>query len=192
MLLEQHQTPLVYLSRTKGGALWHGLPFTREVFDPITYGHFDMIERALPLFDRLHVTIAVNPDKDSGLLSLTERRELIEAWLATKDFKDKVVVVDAVKGMLVKHCRHIGAHFIVRGLRAVSDFDYEFQVYGINRDQAPDIQTIWFPASPEFMFVSSKTVKGIFKSGADISKYVPPLVEQKMRERIQQTTYEVV
>ena len=142
-------------------------------FDPITFGHLDVIRRATAVFDKLVVGVLVNPKK-SPMLELDDRITAIREALA-EELGDaaKKVEVAGFDGLTVEFCGKIGARFIVRGLRAVSDFESELQMALTNRKLAPDVDTIFFMTSLEHAYLSSSLVKEIAGFGGDVSKFVP-------------------
>ena len=140
-------------------------------FDPITYGHTAIIERASRLYDRVTVGIGVNAKK-TGLFTVEEREEMIKAALA--DLPN--VEVAHFEGLLVDFCKATGAGVIVRGLRLLTDFEYEFQLGLANRDIAPEIETVFLLTEHEYVWVSSSLVKEIAANGGDCRRYVPPAV----------------
>ena len=147
-------------------------------FDPITTGHMDLVRRATRLFDRVILSIGQNPKKQC-LLSVAARRAVLEECVADLD----TVSVDVFDGLLIDHCRRVGAGFILRGLRAVADFEFEFQIGLANMDMAPQVETVFLLTEPKNIFISSSLVKEIAQNGGDVSRYVPgpalgPLVEQ--------------
>lgn len=144
-------------------------------FDPMTNGHIDVIARAGRLFDKVIVAIAENQQK-SPLLPLKIRIEL-----AQKIFKDQSnIQVEGFQGLLVNFAASQGANVIIRGLRAVADFEYEFQLARMNKDMAPTLETIFMTPSEKYAFVSSTLIREIVRLGGDVSKFVPPLVEQQL------------
>jgi pantetheine-phosphate adenylyltransferase len=144
-------------------------------FDPVTNGHLDVIGRAGRLLDRLVVGVAVNTGK-GPLFSLAERVEMVEAEVAAiADRNGTVIEVRPMDGLLVQFARTIGAAMIVRGLRAVSDFDYEFQMAGMNYRMDPGVETVFLMASERHQFIASRLVKEVAILGGDISSFVPPL-----------------
>ncbi|GAB4332178.1 MAG: pantetheine-phosphate adenylyltransferase [Candidatus Abyssubacteria bacterium] len=147
-------------------------------FDPITFGHVDLIERALGLFDELIVAIAHNIHK-TNLFSMTERLEMIRELV--KDYSN--VSVDSFDGLLVDYVRRRGACCVVRGLRAFSDFEYEFQMALTNRKLNDSYETIFLMTHENYSFISSSLVKELIEFGGDISAFVPPLVEQRLKEK---------
>jgi len=153
-------------------------------FDPVTNGHLDVIARAARLLDKLVVGIAMNPGK-GPLFSLEERVELVQAEIAHIATQNGMVIeVRPFDTLLVDFARTVGASMIVRGLRAVSDYDYEVQMAGMNYRMAPDIETVFLMASERHQFIASRLVKEIAILGGDISSFVPPLTLQRVLERI--------
>lgn len=140
-------------------------------FDPVTNGHVDIVKRACQLFDRVLVAIAVNRNK-APLLSLAERVALLQEVFQSIP-QVKVVVVE---GLLVNFVAEQGAQVIVRGLRTSTDFDYEFQMAGMNRQMHPEIETVFLAPSEEFSFVSSTLVREIIALKGDVSRFVPKAV----------------
>jgi pantetheine-phosphate adenylyltransferase len=151
-------------------------------FDPITFGHIDIIKRAADLFDHLIVAVAKDNAKNP-LFSLDERAELIRQETKDLDIAEKISV-EKFEGLLVDFAVVKNAKAIVRGLRAVSDFEYEFQMFGMNAKLNPAIQTIFLPASETNHFIASKMVKEVAKLGGNISKFVSPNVAEKLRQKI--------
>jgi len=153
-------------------------------FDPITNGHLDVISRAARLMDVLVVGVAMNAGK-GPLFPLEERAELVRAET------DKIsartgceIPVRPFTGLLVAFAREVGAQMIVRGLRAVTDFDYEFQMTGMNHRLDPEIETIFLMASETNQFISSRFVKEIAMLGGDIVSFVPPLTHDRTLARV--------
>jgi pantetheine-phosphate adenylyltransferase len=147
-------------------------------FDPITYGHIDLVERAVGLFDELVVAIAHNIRKD-GLFTISERLEMIREL--TKDFEN--VTVDSFDGLLVDYVRKRKACCVVRGLRAFSDFEYEFQMALTNRKLNDSYETIFLMTHENYSFISSSLVKELIEFGGDISAFVPGVVERRLKEK---------
>ena len=153
-------------------------------FDPVTNGHLDVIARAARLLDKLVVGVAISTGK-GPLLSLEERVELVEAEIASIATQNGMVIeVLPYNTLLIDFARKIGASMIVRGLRAVTDFDYEFQMAGMNYRMAPDIETVFLMASETHQFIASRLVKEVAMLGGDISSFVPPLTLQRVLQRI--------
>jgi pantetheine-phosphate adenylyltransferase len=147
-------------------------------FDPITNGHADIVRRALGLFDQVVVALAVNVNK-RPLFSLSTRMAMIRDVVGDNDR----VKVDGFKGLLVDFARERGARFLIRGLRAVADFEYEFQFAHMNRQLAPDIETIFLPTNEENFYVSSSLVREVGLMGGDVSKLVPPVILGTLNKR---------
>ncbi|KPJ69779.1 phosphopantetheine adenylyltransferase [candidate division WOR-1 bacterium DG_54_3] len=145
-------------------------------FDPVTNGHIDVIERATKLFDRVTVAVIRNPEKKPQF-SLDERVEMLKQSLE----KSKNVEVDSFDGLLVDYAKKKQANIIVRGLRAVSDFDFEFQMALTNRKMAPEIETLFFMTDYKYSYLSSSFVKQIARLGGDISELVPGPVAKKLK-----------
>ena len=137
-------------------------------FDPITNGHLDIIERGVRLFDRLIVALLRNAEKQP-LLPLAERQEIVRAVVA----RFPGVTVETFDGLLVDYCRARGARAIVRGLRALSDFEYEFQMALMNRRLEPGVETVFMMPSEAYSYVSSRLVKEVARLGGDVSGLVP-------------------
>jgi pantetheine-phosphate adenylyltransferase len=153
-------------------------------FDPVTNGHLDVIARAARLLDKLIVGVAISTGK-SPLLSLDERVELVGAEIARIATQNGMVIeVLPYDTLLVDFARKVGASMIVRGLRAVTDFDYEIQMAGMNYRMAPDIETVFLMASETHQFIASRLVKEVAMLGGDISSFVPPLTLQRVLQRI--------
>jgi pantetheine-phosphate adenylyltransferase len=148
-------------------------------FDPITNGHLDIIGRAARLVDRLVVGVAMNAGK-GPIFSIEERAELVRAEIAPITAKTGTVIeVRPFETLLIAFAREIGASCIVRGLRAVSDFDYEFQMAGMNYRLDPEIETVFLMASEHHQFISSRFVKDIAALGGDISSFVPKFTHDR-------------
>jgi pantetheine-phosphate adenylyltransferase len=142
-------------------------------FDPVTNGHLDVIGRAARLVDRLVVGVAINIGK-GPLFDLDERVALVTAEVAPiAERTGTIIEVRPFEGLLVQYARNIGARMIIRGLRAVSDFDYEFQMVGMNRRLDQEIETVFLMASETNQFIASRLVKEIARLGGDISGFVP-------------------
>jgi pantetheine-phosphate adenylyltransferase len=149
-------------------------------FDPITLGHIDILERATAIFDRVVVSVLRNPAKQP-LFSVGERLELIGA--ATESL-DGEVTVDSFDGLTVEHARQVGAIAIVRGLRALSDFETEFQMALMNRRLEPDVHTVFLMTSAPYVYMSSNLVKEVCRLGGDISEFVPPAIAEALHRRL--------
>ena len=152
-------------------------------FDPITNGHHDIILRGLRLFDKVVVALATNIRKQP-LFDLEERMALIR-----ESVKDEARVhVDSFDGLLVDYARKRGAKFLIRGLRAVADFEYEFQFAHMNRQLAPDIETIFLPTNEEHFYVSSSVVREVAAMGGDIRKFVPQATARALKKKFRRAT----
>jgi pantetheine-phosphate adenylyltransferase len=147
-------------------------------FDPITNGHLDIIERASVLFDKVIVTVAVNSSK-KPLFSKDERNEMIRN--VTSGFDN--VEVDVFDGLLVEYAQKKKASVIIRGLRAISDFEYEFQMSLTNRKLAPEVTTIFLMPNEKYTYLNSSLIRELAKFNADISGFVPGYVHSKLREK---------
>lgn len=147
-------------------------------FDPLTNGHVDIIQRALPLFEKIIVACAPTSRK-APYLTLDERIDLIKKVLA--DFKN--VQVMPLEGLLVDFAKQHKADVILRGLRAVSDFDYEFQLAHMNHRLSPEIETVFLPAKEGYSYVSGTIVREIVKLGGDVSPFVPSLIARHLQKR---------
>jgi pantetheine-phosphate adenylyltransferase len=147
-------------------------------FDPVTFGHIDIIKRAVELFDQVIVTVAKNPGK-SFLFTVEERVEMLKESL--KDF-DKVEV-DSFNGLVVEHARELGAVGIIRGLRAVSDFEYEFQMALMNRKLDGELTTIFLMPHEKFTYLNSTIVRNLSQFQGDVSDFVPEVVAKKLKEK---------
>ncbi|MCS7048158.1 MAG: pantetheine-phosphate adenylyltransferase [Verrucomicrobiae bacterium] len=148
-------------------------------FDPITNGHLDVIRRATKMFDRVYVAVARNAEK-TPLFSVAERvalaKQSMRGWPR--------VVVDDFEGLLVRYARRVGARVVIRGLRAVSDFEFEFQMALMNRRLDPAIETIFLMPKDEYTFLSSRVVKEVAGLGGDVSSFVPRIVESALCQKL--------
>ncbi len=148
-------------------------------FDPPTNGHVDLIQRGSKLFDHLTVAILVNPVKNP-LFTVEERVEMLEEVTAPLGN----VSVATFDGLMVAFAREVGASAVLRGIRAISDYEHEFQMALMNRRLAPEVETVFLQPAGRYSFVSSRMVKEVFSFGGDISGLVPPNVVKKLRARI--------
>ncbi len=146
-------------------------------FDPLTNGHLDIIERASELYDEITVALLINTSK-KGLLSFEERLEILK----TETEKFKNVKVDFFGGLLVEYCREKDIKVIIRGLRAVSDYEYEMQIAQMNRNLNNNVETVFLMTNTKYSFLSSSIVKEVAKFGGDISEIVPKSVEDKLKD----------
>jgi pantetheine-phosphate adenylyltransferase len=149
-------------------------------FDPVTNGHIDIVSRASALFDEVTVAVLINKSKKS-MFSVEERIDMLTEVCA--DFPN--VKIDSFHGLLVDFCRERDIHAIVKGLRAVSDFDYELQMAQMNSSLAP-VETVFVPTSPEYSFLASSLVKEVATFGGDVSPLVPPLVLERLKARLEE------
>ena len=150
-------------------------------FDPVTYGHLDIIKRSIRVFDKLVIGILLNSEKNP-LFSMEERVEFLME--ATKDMEN--VEVKSFSGLLVDFARENNADITVRGLRAVTDFEYELQIAQINNKLDSNLDTMFFTTSTEYAYLSSTIVREIASYHADVSELVPPYVEQKLKQKFRE------
>lgn len=148
-------------------------------FDSVTRGHIDLIKRGIKTFDKLIVAVAHNPEKNP-LFTVSERVDMLEE--ITKNMKN--VEVDDFGGLLVDYVRIKGASVVLRGIRAFSDFEHEFQMALTNRKLSPEIETIFMMPNESFSYVSSKVIKQIASMNGDISKFVPEVVEEYLKKKL--------
>ena len=152
-------------------------------FDPITNGHLDVLERASRMFDSVVIAVLKHPEKKS-FLSVEQRVELIKE--AIKDMKN--VSVDSFDGLTVEYARQIGAKFLIRGLRTITDFEYEVQLCQTNQVIAPDIDTVFLSTKPQHNFISSSIVRELSNHKTDISKFVPKNVVEYLQNNIRKVS----
>ena len=148
-------------------------------FDPITVGHLDIIKRTAKIFDKVIVLVAVNPQKTATFTPL-ERMDLIRRCITGLDN----VAVDMCEGLIVDYVERVGAGAVVKGLRAMTDFEYEFQMALINRSISGGVETVFMNAAAEHMYLSSSAVKQVAYYGGDISAFVPPEVHEEIKKRL--------
>ncbi len=148
-------------------------------FDPITYGHIDLIDRARQLFDRVYVAVTINDEKNP-LFSIEERVKLLKLAVGKK----KGVIIDTFDGLMVDYARSKKIGIIIRGLRATSDFDYEFQMALTNRLLAEDIDTMFLMPSEKHFYLSSRLIKEIARLRGDVSRFVPPFVKRALLKQL--------
>jgi pantetheine-phosphate adenylyltransferase len=166
------------------GAPPGGQPLVKRIavypgsFDPVTEGHLDIIGRGASLFDELVVAVLQNTDKQ-GLFSVEERQRMLQE--ATRRLSN--VRVDQFGGLLIDYVRHTRACAIVRGLRAISDFEYEFQMALMNRHLSPEVETIFLMAGEAYTYLSSRLVREVAQLGGSVRGLVPPLVEERLAAR---------
>lgn len=151
-------------------------------FDPITNGHLDIVDRALDLFDKVIIAIAINPTKQP-VFSLDERIEMIRQCYPDANSR---VEIDPVRGLLVDYAHKRNAKTIVRGLRAVSDFDYEFQLALMNRKLQREVETIFLMSGFRWIYISSSIIKDAARHGGNIENLVPLHVEERLKEKFKQ------
>jgi pantetheine-phosphate adenylyltransferase len=151
-------------------------------FDPVTMGHLDIIKRACVLVDRLVIGVAINRDK-GPLFTLEERVEMIERNLEDMAHDGTEIVVEPFENLLIDKAEQVGAQVIIRGLRAVSDFEYEYQLVGMNRAMNDRVETVFLMAEAKHQAIASRLVKEIARLGGDISKFVPPSVETALKQK---------
>lgn len=149
-------------------------------FDPLTNGHLDLIMRGSRVVDELVVAILRNSEKGTPLFTVPEREAMIRE--ATRDFGN--VSVATFDGLLVEFARAQGARAVLRGIRAISDYEYEFQMAMMNRKLAPEVETLFMMPAEKYSYVSSRLIKGVFRLGGDISALVPPLVVERLRSKV--------
>jgi pantetheine-phosphate adenylyltransferase len=149
-------------------------------FDPVTFGHLDIIQRACDLFDKVVVTVAINPAK-TPLFSVQERIEFI-----TESVKGlSQVSVDSFDGLVVEHAKNVGAIGIIRGLRALSDFEYEFQMALMNRKLAKGINTVFLMPHEKYTYLNSSIIRNLASLNSDVSDFVSPIVLAGLKEKFQ-------
>jgi len=152
-------------------------------FDCLTYGHINLIQRCARLFDRLVVAVAINPEK-KPLFTVEERLEMLR--MATQDLAN--VELAHFAGLTVQYAKSRGIKFIIRGLRAVSDFESEVQLALMNQRIAPEVETVFMTPTIGYVFVSSSLTKDIVAGNGDVSSVVPPFVEERLREKLKPQT----
>lgn len=147
-------------------------------FDPITNGHLDLIQRALNLFDHVHVAVLINRSKNP-LFTVEERMAMMAQCVPSTQ-----VEITSFRGLLVDYARKVKANVIIRGLRAVSDYEYELQLAMMNRELAPEIETVFLMPPPEFSFISSRLVKEVAGLGGEVDNFVPSVVKQELTKKL--------
>ena len=150
-------------------------------FDPLTNGHLDLIERGSRIVDQLVVAILRNADKGAPLFTVDERMEMISDAIAQSGFGN--VSVTTFDGLLVDFARSQGARAVLRGIRAITDYEYEFPMAMMNRKLDPNLETLFMMPTEQYTYVSSRLIKGVFKLGGDVSALVPPLVMQRLKAK---------
>ncbi|MBS1821946.1 MAG: pantetheine-phosphate adenylyltransferase [Acidobacteria bacterium] len=149
-------------------------------FDPLTNGHLDLIARGSKIVDELVVAILRNSEKGTPLFTVPERVEMITEAVA--GFSN--VTVATFDGLLVDFCREQGAKAVLRGIRAISDYEYEFQMAMMNRKLDPELETLFMMPAEKYTYVSSRLIKGVFELGGDVSALVPPLVVERLKMKV--------
>ena len=149
-------------------------------FDPLTNGHLDLIARGSKIVDELVVAILRNSEKGVPLFSVPEREEMI--FEATREFGN--VSVATFDGLLVDFARAQGAKAVLRGIRAISDYEYEFQMAMMNRKLDPELETLFMMPAEKYTYVSSRLIKGVFQLGGDVTALVPPLVVERLKAKV--------
>ena len=150
-------------------------------FDPPTLGHIDIVRRALQVVDEIVVAIAFNPQKDSALFSPEERVDMFREILRDEGSR---VIVDSFHGLLVDYVERMGATIIVRGLRAVSDFEYEFQMALMNRHMKPHVETIFLMTGENYFYVASRLVKEVSALGGKVDRLIPEVVRGALKKKL--------
>lgn len=163
---------------TAGGHRKHLAIFPAS-FDPVTYGHLDLVHRARAVFDTLIVAVATNPDK-RGLFSEEERLEMLRAAVG----HEPGVSIVSFEGLLVDYARKVGATVVIRGLRAVVDFEYEFEMALMNKHLFPELETLFMMTSQQYFYVSASRVKELVRFGGNVDDFVPPLVAKRLAEKL--------
>jgi pantetheine-phosphate adenylyltransferase len=152
-------------------------------FDPVTNGHLDIIQRGCKLFDEIIIAILINPEKQP-FFSIEERRQMLTEVLTGIDQSTCRVKVDAFEGLLVQYALAQKADAIVRGIRAISDYEYELQMALMNRRLEPSIETVFMMPAETYSYVSSRLVKEVFQLGGKLTGLVPTLVQKRMKEKV--------
>ena len=169
--------------KTAGKVCFWGMHTVRAIypgtFDPLTNGHLDLIARGAKIVDELVVAILRNSEKGTPLFSVPERLEMITE--AVGGFAN--VSVTTFDGLLVDFARQQGAKAVLRGIRAISDYEYEFQMAMMNRKLDPELETLFMMPAEKYTYVSSRLIKGVFRLGGDVTALVPPLVVERLKEK---------
>ena len=154
-------------------------------FDPVTNGHLDIIERGCKLFDEIIIGILVNPDKQP-FFTVEERHKMLTEVVKSISQGGCTLHVDSFSGLLVNYAVAQEADVIVRGIRAISDYEYELQMALMNRRLAPSVETVFMMPAETYSYVSSRLVKEVFQLGGTVTGLVPPLIEKRMKEKLNQ------
>ena len=150
-------------------------------FDPVTLGHLDLVQRALRLFDRVTVAVAVNPTK-APLFTVEERMQMLAEVLPADRER---LTITTFQGLAVDYCKRTGHDAILRGVRTVSDFEFEYQMALTNRHLSDDVETVFVMPNAKFAFISSSLMRDVVRHGGDVSAFLPPAVERRLKERLQ-------
>jgi len=149
-------------------------------FDPPTNGHLDLIQRGSGIFSELIVAVLRNPEKDLPLFTVEERKEMLTAL--TRPWKN--VTIDSFEGLLVDYALRVGAHVLLRGIRAISDYDYELQMALMNRKLQPQLETVFMLPAEKYSYLSSRLIKDLVQLGGSVRGLVPPLMEQRLDRKV--------
>lgn len=152
-------------------------------FDPLTNGHLDVIKRSSPLFDEMIIAVLNNPDKNP-MFTVEERVAMIEEIIPSIEHGDCCLTVDSFSGLTAEFAKRRGATAIVRGIRAVSDYEYELRMALMNRKLEPSIETVFLMAAEEYSYVSSDLMKQVFRLGGRVEGLIPELIETRMRSKL--------
>ncbi len=164
------------MSRTRGAPTVALFPAS---FDPLTNGHLDIVQRSLRVFDELVVAIAIHPEKETTF-TLAERIAMLETVVGS----EPGIRITSFAGLTVDFAREIGAEVVIRGVRAMSDFEYEFEMALMNKHLFPEIETVFLMASQQYLYVSSSRLKELVRLGRDVAEFVPPVVAKRLREKL--------
>ena len=156
-------------------------------FDPLTNGHLDLIGRGAKIVDQLVVAILRNSEKGTPLFSVNERLEMIREAIAERGFRN--VTADTFDGLLVDYAKSQGARAVLRGIRAITDYEYEFPMAMMNRKLDPELETLFMMPNEQYTYVSSRLIKGVFTLGGDVGELVPPLVLRRMKAKVPALTH---
>ena len=152
-------------------------------FDPVTNGHLDIVERGSKLFDEIIIAVLVNPEK-RALFTVEERREMLEEVLTHIESRGCKLRVGSFQGLLMRYAVEQQADAVVRGIRAISDYEYELQMALMNRRLEPGVETVFMMAAEDYSYVSSRLVKEVFQLGGSVDGLVPPTVEARMKAKL--------
>jgi pantetheine-phosphate adenylyltransferase len=155
-------------------------------FDPVTNGHLDIIQRGCKLFDEIIIAVLINPDK-TPFFSVEERCDILRSVVTEIDRGECSLTVESFEGLLVQYAADRQANAIVRGIRAISDYEYELQMALMNRKLQPQLETVFMMPAEAYSYLSSRLVKEVFRLGGSVRGLVPELVEQRLREKFRGT-----